>query len=303
MWTVGFVVVNQIAYTVVVRLASSGTADAVAGCGSPGGANGTGYTIYSGAFLLVMVPHAIATVSLATATLTRLSRFAADNDLPGVARQVASTTRTALALIVPFAMLLPAIALPLSNIVWGYAAASETYEDFATSLALFAPGLVFFTVHYLMLRGFYALERTRTVFWVQCVIAALNIALAILVTSQVSAAATAPGLVAAYDGAYAVGAVLSYLLLRHVLGGLETPALVRFLVRIVIAAGVAGAAAWWWRWLVTASWETGDGKVQAVAMLASTGLVDLVVFLALSRAMRITEVNEVVGLVTDRLHR
>ena len=30
-----------------------------------------------------------------------------------------------------------------------------------------------------MLRGFYALERTRTVFWVQCVIAATNIALAV----------------------------------------------------------------------------------------------------------------------------
>ena len=38
------------------------------------------------------------------------------------------------------------------------------------------PGILFFTVHYLMLRGFYALERTRTVFWVQCVIAAVNIA-------------------------------------------------------------------------------------------------------------------------------
>src|SRR4051812_5681352 len=102
-WTVAFVVVNQIAYTVVVRLASSGTADAAAACGAGLGSDGTGYTIYSGAFLLVMVPHSIATVSLATATLPRLSRSAADDDLPGVARQVASTTRTALALILPFA--------------------------------------------------------------------------------------------------------------------------------------------------------------------------------------------------------
>ncbi len=47
------------------------------------------------------------------------------------------------------------------------------------SLALFAPGLVLFTTHYLMLRGFYALERTRTVFWVQCVIGATNITLAV----------------------------------------------------------------------------------------------------------------------------
>ena len=63
-WTVLFVVVNQVAYTVVVRLASSGAA---AGIG--GGDPGTGYTIYSQAFLLVMVPHSVVTVSLATAVL------------------------------------------------------------------------------------------------------------------------------------------------------------------------------------------------------------------------------------------
>ncbi len=33
-WTVAFVVVNQIAYTVVVRLASSGTAQAATACGA-----------------------------------------------------------------------------------------------------------------------------------------------------------------------------------------------------------------------------------------------------------------------------
>ena len=57
-------------------LASSGTADAVANvCATDH--QGTGYTIYSNAFLLVMVPHSIATVSLATAMLPRLSSYAA----------------------------------------------------------------------------------------------------------------------------------------------------------------------------------------------------------------------------------
>jgi putative peptidoglycan lipid II flippase len=300
-WTVAFVIVNQVAYTVVVRLASSGTAAAALSCDGTGGSGGTGYTIYSGAFLLVMVPHSIATVSLATATLPRLSRSAADDDLPAVARQVAATTRTALALILPFAFLLPAVALPLSNIVWGYAAAAETYRDFAASLALFAPGLVFFTVHYLMLRGFYSLERTRTVFSIQCVIAATNVAVAVAVTSQVGPRDTAPGLVAAYVAAYAVGAALSYQLLRRLLGGLETPVLVRFLVRMGLAAGLAAAAAWGWRVLLDAWWETGDGKVQALVLLGSTGLVDLVVLVLLARLMRIREVTEVVGLVTSRL--
>ena len=85
-WTVLFVVVNQVAYTVVVRLASGGTAPAA--CGHRGHAprDGTGYTVYAAAFLFVMVPHAIVTVSLATAILPRLSAKAADGDLPGLAR-------------------------------------------------------------------------------------------------------------------------------------------------------------------------------------------------------------------------
>ena len=97
-------VVNQIAYTVVVRLASSGTRRL-------GERDGTGYTIYSSAFLLVMAPHAIITVSLATAMLPRLSasrRRRATS--PAWPRSLATTLRTALALIVPFALLLPVVA-------------------------------------------------------------------------------------------------------------------------------------------------------------------------------------------------
>ncbi len=162
-WTVLFVIVNQVAYTVVVRLASGGTA------GSLGG-DGTGYTIYSSTFLIMMVPHSVITVSLATAILPRLSARAAEHDLAGLARSLTETLRTALVVIVPFAMLLPVIALDLSNVIWGYGAAADTFDRFAPSLALFGIGLVFFTVHYLMLRGFYALERTRTVFWIQCAV-------------------------------------------------------------------------------------------------------------------------------------
>ena len=98
-WTVLFVVVNQVAYTVVVKIASSGTADAVASACAPGGSgHGTGYTIYSQAFLLVMVPHSIATVSLATAMLPQLAAFAADRDLHSLGRSVGATLRTTYAM-------------------------------------------------------------------------------------------------------------------------------------------------------------------------------------------------------------
>ncbi|NUR07123.1 MAG: murein biosynthesis integral membrane protein MurJ [Nocardioidaceae bacterium] len=309
-WTVLFVVVNQVAYTVVVRIASSGTADAVASACEASAGRGTGYTSYSYSFLLTMVPHSIATVSLATAMLPRLSAYAADGDLAGVGRTVASTLRTAYALIVPFALLMPVMALDLADVIFGYGAAGDSVADFAVALSLFAPGLVLFTMHYLMLRGFYALERTRTVFWVQCVIAGTNIVLAVVLTGGVSPAGTAPALVAAYVGSYLVGAVGSYTLLRHVLGGLETPALFRFLARLLLAAAVAAGAAWAVRTGVAQVWPAADGsgpggsgKVAAFVMLVLTGAVDAGVFLGLARLLRITEVTSIVALVTSRLRR
>jgi len=306
MWTVLFVVVNQVAYTVVIRIASSGTASAVTDACTQVGAKGTGYTIYSTAFLLVMVPHSIATVSLATAMLPRLSSYAAEADLHGVARTVARTLRTTYTLIIPFALLLPVIAVDLSNVMIGYGAARQSVRAFAISLSLFAPGLVFFTTHYLMLRGFYALERTRTVFWVQCVIGIVNVGLAVALTRGVTPSATAPGLVLAYAGAYLVGSVCSYLLLRHVLGGLETPVLMRFLARLLIAAALATTVAWAVKRGALLVWQPdafGGGKAQALAMLAGIGLVDVTVFLVLARTMRITEVTGMLSLVTARLRR
>jgi len=299
-WTVLFVVVNQIAYTIVVRLASSGTAQAACGGGS---SHGTGYTIYDQTFLIIMVPHSIATVSLATAVLPRLSAMAAGDDLAGVSRTLAATLRTSLVVIVPFALLLPVVALDTSQVLFGHLAAASTYGLYAPSLSLFAIALVFFTTHYLMLRGFYAFERTRTVFWVQCGVAATNIALAVVLTALTSPANTAPALVLAYGGAYLVGATCSYALLRRLLGGLETGVLVRFLVRLVVAAGVAALLAWLVRTGLVAVWPAGGGWVLALVRLAVTGVADVVVFLALARVLRVTEVIELTGLVTSRLRR
>ncbi|WP_240641219.1 murein biosynthesis integral membrane protein MurJ [Nocardioides ferulae] len=298
-WTVLFVIVNQIAYTVVVRLASSGTAG--------GGEDGTGYSVYSAAFLIVMVPHSVITVSLTTAILPRLSARAADGDLSGLGRSLTSTLRTALAVVVPFAALLPLIASDLAKVIWGYGAAAATYENYVPSLALFGPGLVLFTVHYLMLRGFYAVERTRTVFWIQCGVAATNIVMAMALVLRADDAGTSPALVLAYTASYAVGAVASYLVLQRALGSLDTAVLVRFGVRLALAVLVSTAVAW-------AALQALDGPlgglldaeggvwpwVMAGVRAALVALVDVVVFLVCARLLHLREVTRVLDLVLRR---
>ena len=259
-WTVLFVVVNQLAYTVVVRLASTGT-----GTGDP---EGTGYTVYSSAFLIVMVPHSVITVSLATAILPRLSRAAAEGDLARLGATLARTMRTSFAV-----------------------------------MALFGPAVLLFTAHYLVLRGFYALEQTRTVFWNQCAVAATNVAVAVAVVTRTDAAWTSPGLVVAYGSAYLVGAVLSFRTLSGRVGGLQGRELLRFCVRIGLVVAVSTALAWG----VHAGldlWAGEEpplpGRLWSAAVVAAVAGTDVVVFLLLARVLRIREVTAVLALVTRR---
>ncbi|MDN4172290.1 murein biosynthesis integral membrane protein MurJ [Nocardioides sp. SOB77] len=290
-WTVLFVIVNQVAYTVVVRLASSGTAD--------GASDSTGYSVYSAAFLIIMVPHSVITVSLATAILPALSRRAADQDLGGLSRTLSSTLRTALAVVLPFAALLPVIAPELARVI-SLGAAAPTYENYIGTLAAFGPGLVLFTVHYLMLRGFYALEQTRTVFHIQCAVGLANILAALVLVRLTDDAATAPSLALAYAAAYLVGAVLSYLVLRSRLGGLRTPTLVRFLVRMVLAVALSTGAAWLASRLLDLVGEEPSYPV-AVLRAVVVVLVDVAVFVAAARALRLNEVTSVLETLTRRL--
>ncbi len=299
-WTVLFVVVNQIAYTVVVRLASSGTVGPAAGGSSS--TEGTGYTIYSNSFLLTMVPHSVITVSLATAMLPLLSRYAAEGNLRAVGASVSSTLRSAYALVVPVAALFAVMATDTAHVIWGYGSAAADYGNFAPSLALFGLGLVLFTAHYLALRGFYALEQTRRVFWIQCAIAATNIVAAVLLTRGAPAAQTAPRLVLAYACAYAVGAVTSYALLSRTVGGLAGRRLVRFLVRLAIAVALSAGVAWGLRELL-AELVPGTGTWHAVLDLVVVGAAYGAVYLGVARLLRISEVTDVMRLVTRRLRR
>ncbi|GAA1125130.1 murein biosynthesis integral membrane protein MurJ [Nocardioides aquiterrae] len=290
-WTVLFVIVNQVAYTVVVRLASGGTASSD---------DGTGYWIYSATFLIVMVPHSVVTVSLATAILPRLSARAAADDLAGVARSLTDTLRTALAVVIPFALLLPVIAGDLARVIWGYGASAGRTDLYAPSLALFGGGLVFFTVHYLMLRGFYALELTRTVFFIQCAVAATNIAAALVLVHSTDPQHTSPALVVAYTTSYLVGAMVSYGVLRRRLGGLRTPTLLRFVVRLAIAVAVSTGAAAVAAALLHRVDDAPNFAVAAV-WVALVGLVDAAVLVLMARALRLRELTTVVDMVTSRV--
>ncbi|MBC2932122.1 murein biosynthesis integral membrane protein MurJ [Nocardioides sp. zg-1228] len=292
-WTVLFVIVTQAAYLVVVRLASGGTA---------GGGDGTGYTVYSSSLLIMMVPHSIITVSLATAILPQLSVHAHDGRLRDLGSTVGSTLRTALALVLPFAVILPVVAGDVAGFAFGWGGGADTAASFAPTLALFGPALVFFTIHYFMLRGFYAMEMTRLVFFIQVAVSATNVLVATVLVPSRPAEETAPMLVVAYLASYVVGAVVSFTLLRRTVGGLETPQLLRFLVRMAVVLAFAGATAWLVG-LALADLGERPGPLVGLVRGGASALAGFVVVLGGARLLRIREVTTVLDTVAARLRR
>ena len=161
--------------------------------------------------------------------------------------------------------------------------------------------MVAFSAHYLVLRGFYVLEDTRTPFLITL---AIN---AVLVTVTVAAVALAPAprvvlwVAGGYTLSYAVGLALSAALLRRRTGGIDGARVVRTYVRLILAAGVAALPAYGAARALTA-W-LGDGTAGTAAACVAGGCILGVGFLALSRIMRVREVSGLLTLVGHRLGR
>ena len=117
-WTVLFVIVNQVAYTIVIRLASGGTTGGGFDGHRPHGVR-RGVPDRDGAAL---GDHRLADRPRSC----RGSRSGQPTgSSTGSRTRWPSTLRTALTVVVPFAALLPIIAPDIANVVWGHAAAGS----------------------------------------------------------------------------------------------------------------------------------------------------------------------------------
>ena len=290
-WTLGFVLVSQAALVVVSKLATGATV----------GGQGGGLTAYANAHAVWILPHSLITVSLATAMLPAASRLAHAGDRAGVAEETMRAIRLAVTALLPAAVAFCVLGLPLAHLLFGYGAGSEDASFVGMALMAMALGLVPFTIQYVCLRAFYALEDTRTTFFLQCLIAGANVALALLTVLVLDRPAlVATGLAAAYSVAYLIGVGVSFRVLRKQLPDLSADVLIRHCVRVLVAVGPAAVVAWLICWGVTSRWTSQIGLAVALAL---AGVVAVGVFLVIARQLQITEVAQIVGVLLRRRKR
>ena len=287
-WTLGFVLVTQVALVVVSKLATGATVNGA----------GAGLTAYSNAWAVWILPHSLITVSLATAMLPSASRLAAAGDLVGVADETTRTIRLAITALLPAAVGLAVLGLPIARLAFGFGQGAGDASYVGWALMALAVGLVPFTVQYICLRAFYALEDTKTPFLLQIVISGANVVLGVsvvLLLDRPSLVAT--GLAIAYSAAYLVGVLISFRRLRTRLPDLDGQPLVELCVRLLLAVTPAAAVAWLICWAF-AVWS--PSRLALGVSLVLAGVAAVLVFLVVARLMRINEVTEIVATLTRR---
>jgi putative peptidoglycan lipid II flippase len=217
-WTAGYVVTNQLAQLFVLVLANNSAGNVSA---------------YVYAFTFYVVPHGLLAVSIMTTMMPNLARRAQDGDMPGLRREFDLGLRYVVVLVLPASILFVVLAQPMLAVIVRREFTAHDAMVTADTLQAFALSLVPFSIYLYAMRAFYALQDTRTPFFVNAFENALNILLALLLFSPLGV----QGLALAWTGAYTVAAVVALVVLRRRIGGVPDRAAIRSMAR----AGLAGA--------------------------------------------------------------
>ncbi|HEX5017314.1 MAG TPA: murein biosynthesis integral membrane protein MurJ [Actinomycetes bacterium] len=291
-WAIILVLVNQLGLLIVSRLATgvNATSDADAGV-----------AVYQMAFVIFMLPQSVITVSLVTALLPSLSQRAAEGRLDVVRERLAWTLRTSGSVMIPATAAFIVLGVPIAVLLFRHGSMSlESARLLGLTLSAFAIGLPAFSAYYILMRGFYALEDTRTPTLNAMIQVGVNIVLAVAAVHWLSADWAIPGLGLAYAISYWVGLVALATQLRRRLERLDGYLVVRTHVRVVLASLIATAA------MVAGSAIAVTFVGRAVDITSSlvvvvTGLVfGAAGYLVGVRVFRITEVSDVLSLIARR---
>jgi putative peptidoglycan lipid II flippase len=277
-WTVGYVIANQIALLIVTILAN----------GTDGGP-----FIYISAYAFFQLPHGLFAVSLMTTFTPELARAATRDDLASLRVQVSRGIRLAALVIVPASAMYIGLARPIivALLQRGSFDAADASAVSDTLLA-FSVGLLPFSVYLFAMRAFYARHDTFTPFWLNCIENAVNVALAFPLYAWLGI----PGLALAFSLAYAVAAIITLVVLRAQLHGIDGAQLWSSLSRIVIAGAVVAGVSWAVGELI--GWSS---FVEAVLAVVAGALAGGVVYLGMLVLLRIEERSALLALVPARL--
>ncbi|KQN89457.1 murein biosynthesis integral membrane protein MurJ [Arthrobacter sp. Leaf69] len=304
-WTLATAAVGQLAFLYVMRIATIPGAERLRleQAGDPAADTMPGNAVLEVASQLYLLPHSIIALSLATVLFNRMTRASQDGDRAALRNALSHGLRTMAVATVFGALALFALAGPLGMFFSG--GVKQDGVMLAQTLTILALSTPFMSANFMMSRVFYANEDARTPFFIQLVLALVNVVAAFTIQflpfDQIIFA-----IAILYTGGNILSVIVSAVFLRRLLGHLDGPRIANSYIRMGYAAlgsALAGAGALWLLGSYSPDGFAWSTPIAALVTIAVVGPVMLAAYLLLLKLFRVTELSDLLQPLLGRLRR
>ncbi|MFF2030493.1 murein biosynthesis integral membrane protein MurJ [Arthrobacter sp. NPDC058192] len=304
-WTLATAAVGQLAFLYVMRIATIPGAERLRlqEAGDPAASTMPGNAVLEVASQLYLLPHSIIALSLATVLFNRMTRASQEGDRAALRRALSHGLRTMAVATVFGALALFALAGPLGMFFSG-----DVRQDgvmLAQTLTILALSTPFMSANFMMSRVFYANEDARTPFFIQLVLALVNVvaafAIQFLPFDHIIFA-----IAILYTGGNVLSVIVSAFFLRRLLGHLDGPRIASSYIRIGYAAlgsALAGAVALWLLGSYNPDGYAWSSRIAALVTIVVVGPVMLAAYFVMLKVLRVTELQDLLQPLLGRLRR
>ena len=286
-WTLLSVLASQIGFLITVNLATRSGLSAI----NSGIEYGAGYTPYANAYLILLLPHSIATISIVTAILPKLSQYVIDKRVDAFSLDISHALRLVAIISVPAAFVFFAFGTLIGkSLFFGVDQASA--EFLGKVLAGFAFGAIPLSMNLVGIRALNAFENTKYQFVSTLITNLVAVALSLLAFTALKPEEVVIGLAVAFALSYWVGLFVTDYLLKRFTGKMLLARELPFYFKVSLVACVAVALSS----LTLRAVDLGGNIPNLLMVLFITSLA----YILLARLAKIEEVSETVKTVLRR---
>lgn len=282
-WSFAYALISQLSYLVTISIATTAAVRSL----SDGVLTGVGYTPYSNAYLILILPHSIITVSIVTALLPQISNYVIDKKFDLVTDSLAKTIKLVGVFTVPSALILFAFGPLVANVLY-FGISTQDANYLGLVLSAFALGLIPVSINLILLRGLNAFENLKSQVIVNFIMNAISVVLSLLAADYLEPKWVTVGLAGIFTLHYFLGVAISlYFIKRH---GINLPLgrLTLFYIKLLLLFALIVTPFW----LLRASLPGGN----LIQLITVTSL-SVVLYLGISKLFKITEVTSLIKVI------
>ena len=284
-WTLVYVLISQLGYLITVNVATS----AAVRSAQAGITTGVGFTPFTSAYYIMLLPYSIVTISIVTALLPHLSKLAIDKNVEEVKKQLIRAIRMCGVVTVPSSVALLLFGSLMTEVLYfGISLDDSRYIGYV--LSALSLGLVAFSINLVLIRGFNAFEDTKTQVVSILIINIISSALSYVFLATLKSEFVTIGLGVAFAVSYILGLFVTIALLKKHTGPLEMSQFAGQHARLYLASAIAMVPFFLLAFFL--NWMNDDaapllGVVRLLIVLIGSGAG----FLLVAHALKITEIT------------